>query len=305
MQTLLGHLLPSEPLTTRGERHEIHLSDGDKLVGVFFKGTSKHIVYFFHGLAGSSEADYMQRSALVCQKLGHSVFLINHRGCGVGRGLAIKPYHSGRAEDISDVLKYGKNHFPNQRHLVVGFSLSGNALLLLLTGQRGSLKPDGAIAVNAPINLFRAAELLQTGFNRIYDLRFVIKCRNEIKGRRFSSPNQTAIKIPWNANMTDLDSLYTVPEGGFKSREHYYQTCSAKNWLSQITVPTVMLTTQDDPFVSAQDYLDVKLPSAVYLHIEDVGGHMGYITNDPTPLGTRRWLDYALHESLQALTRVS
>jgi hypothetical protein len=40
--------------------------------------------------------------------------------------------------------------FLGKKHLVIGFSLSGNALLVLASGDRGSTLPDAVISVNAP-----------------------------------------------------------------------------------------------------------------------------------------------------------
>jgi hypothetical protein len=271
-------------------------------VGFFLEGTSDTCVYLFHGLSGTTDADYIQRTARVSQSLGHSVFMVNHRGCGAGAGLARRPYHSGRAEDLSAALEFGKGLQPRHRQLAIGFSLSGNALLLLLSGKRGSVKPDYAVSVNAPINLEGASHLLCRGFNRIYDLRFVNMCRREIGQRHKNSDEAGKYRISPFSTLRDFDSAYTAPAGGFESREDYYRSCSTKDLLPSITIPTILLTAKDDPFVSYRDYMEAKLSPTTQLHIEEVGGHMGYLSQSKTRLGTNRWLDYALHESLRVLT---
>ncbi|MEZ4749818.1 MAG: hypothetical protein R3B54_04090 [Bdellovibrionota bacterium] len=70
------------------------------------------MVCLFHGLGGSAEADYMQRTARTCLELGLSVVRVNHRGCGEGEGLATEPYHSGRGEDIAAALEFTRKRFP-------------------------------------------------------------------------------------------------------------------------------------------------------------------------------------------------
>ncbi len=292
LQTMLGHLLPSPRLTEAGERWQIDLADGDRIFARYLAGHTRTLVYLFHGLGGSIEGTYMHRTARLAQELGHHVVLANHRGCGEGEGHATLPYHSGRAEDLSAVIALGRKTFPQHRHYAIGFSLSGNALLLLAAVQRASVLPDIAIAVNAPIALDRASRLLTMGLNRIYDLRFMMDLRKRV-------PAEIQLK-PW-ATVFDLDAAFTAPYGGFKSREHYYEECSAKRYLDQIQIPTLLLTAADDPFVDVQDYRAVKTSRQVHIHIEDHGGHMGYLTKKPTPLGTRRWLDYAIRQSLQTL----
>ncbi|MBI3557680.1 MAG: alpha/beta hydrolase [Deltaproteobacteria bacterium] len=287
-QTIMGHLLPSPAFAASGKQLTIPLTGGDSLVAVYHEGAGNTVVYVFHGLSGDTDASYMGRTAAVCARLGYSVFLVNHRGAGLGYGLAHEPYHSGRAEDLSAALQFGRKLHPRKKHVAIGFSLSGNALLLLLSGRRGTTKPNAAIAVNAPIALEKTSLALKTGLNRIYDLRFVHDCRAQIA-------NPAARKrVPRLATIRDFDALYTAPASGFRDRDHYYATCSTLGVLNEIQTPTVLLTAKDDPFIDYRDYLMAPLSPSVHLHVEESGGHMGYLSALKTPLGTRRWLDYAL-----------
>lgn len=311
-QTLWGHFLHSPPLAVARERVEISLPDGDRLIGSFIKGTSKTTVTIFHGLTGSTDSGYMQRSARIARSFGHSVLLINHRGCGEGRGLAKKPYHSGRAEDVAAAIQLARQMRPYDRHLALGFSLGANALLLLLTGKRNErfgdlgqnelLLPDAAMAVNAPIHLEQCALQLKRGLNRIYDLQFVTECRRDLPIRHQAEERFKKVEFPQFGTLHDFDDWYTAPESGFKNREDYYLQCSTHAALQEIKTPTVILTAADDPFVNVEAYRRAQVSSHVQLHIEAVGGHMGYLSRRATPLGTNRWLDYAVHESLSALT---
>jgi predicted alpha/beta-fold hydrolase len=300
-QTLLGHFLPAPTFSPRGERVEIPVSDGDVLVGRYFAGETDVVAYLFHGLGGNAYVDYMQRTADVCRRLGYHVYAINHRGCGEGAGLARYPYHSGRAEDLSAVISLGRRRHPRMRHAAVGFSLSGNALLLLLSGARGETLPDCAVAVNAPIDLGSCAVRLQKGFNRVYDFRFVAVCREAIRSRRRAGLVRERYAIPLFATLQQFDDIYTAPVSGFRNREHYYESCSTKHRLTSIRTPTVIITAKDDPFIGYDDYASAALGSSVHLHAENVGGHLGYLSAENTPMGNRRWLDYALSEYLVRL----
>ncbi len=322
-QTILGHLLPSERLKAKSEHWRIALEGGDIGIAEFLdserlglnkeslskrelaelESNRKTITYLFHGLGGSSDSDYIHRTARVMLRHGHSVVMYNHRGCGPGEGLASQPYHSGRAEDLAAVIAVGRDKFPHHRHFAVGFSLSANALLLLAAQQRGRIQPDAAIAVNAPINLGRAADLLEQGWNRIYDVRFMNMMRASLRNLRRAGRLKMEIRIPWGATLQEFDDLYTAPAGGFRDRHDYYSTCSAAQYLAKINMPTVILMSKNDPFVDFQDYASAPLSESVFMHTEDNGGHMGYLHNGPTPLGTRRWLDYALDRFTVALQK--
>lgn len=302
LQTLAGHFLPSEKLRSKGHQFHLTLTDGDQLVGFIQPGTSSTVVYVFHGLAGSSDSTYVHRTSILAQKYGHTVILANHRGCGEGAGLAKGPYHSGRGEDISAVIAHGRKLFPQHRHIAVGFSMSANALLLLVCGQRGDHQPDAALALNGPIDLLTAAQLLQKGFNRVYNFDLYRGCRRDayIAGHEILKTTT----IPRFASIYEFDRIYTAPTAGFSSREEYYRQCSTHEHLDKIKIPTIIITAKDDPFIGFQSYARAQFSSSVIFHSEDHGGHMGYISKDKTPLGTNRWQDYAVDQSLRFLNSI-
>jgi predicted alpha/beta-fold hydrolase len=304
-QTILGHLIPSPRLETLGKEVEIPLPDGDVLVGFQYGDDDARVIYLFHGLGGNTDADYIQRTAALCLKRGYTVYTINHRGCGAGAGRARHPYHSGRAEDLSAVIAFGRARHPRARHAAIGFSLSANALLLLLGGERAKVVPDYAVAVNAPIDLEACSRLLgQTlSLNRIYDVRFLNLCRRDLAIKRRHGLLGARYNVPFLAKLRDFDEIYVAPAGGFKNREEYYDTCSAGKYVDRIRVPTVVLHAEDDPFIPLDGYRRAKFSPACRVHIEKVGGHMGYLSRTVTEFGTRRWQDYALDRALSVLER--
>lgn len=302
-QTLWGHFLKSPELENPGINFEVDLPDGDRLFCYYHPGHTDLVVSLYHGLSGDMQADYMQRTAILCRQLGHTVVLVNHRGAGPGLTAARHPYHSGRAEDVSEVLKVLRQKFPNKKQITVGYSMSGCIVLCLGGGFRGEHKPDGIITVNAPLNLGRGARLLGSGFNRIYDVRFVHRLRQNIDMKYRHGLIEQPYRIPAWATIHELDRIYTAPASGFRDREDYYESCSAIHYVKNIDVPTYMLTAADDPFVTVQDYRDAEMSKAVSLHIEERGGHLGYIAKNKTPLGSHRWLDYYLNEAIDKMTQ--
>lgn len=292
LQTILGHLLPSPALKEKGVEYEVILNDEkERIHTTYIEGKSSVVVYLFHGLGGSAQATYMQRTALLAHELGHHVFINNHRGCGAGGGLATEPYHSGRSEDLSKVIEFGRSKFPTHKHIAVGFSLSANALLLLAAKVRATVLPDMAIAVNGPINLDSASVKLTEGLSKIYDKRFVLELLEYLK---LNNP-VAFTKAKKVKDLREFDEVFTAPMGGFKDRASYYEICSAKQYLKDIQIPTVLLTAKDDPFVNYQDYLEAELSPTTVLHMEDYGGHMGYLSKQ---IKGRRWLDLALRTYL-------
>lgn len=303
LQTLFANYLPEPAITSPWAPLDIPLQDGDRLAGRAFAGSPATVLCVFHGLGGDDDRPYVRRAVRLGQTRGLTVWTINHRGCGRGRGLARGTYHSGSAGDLGAVFATARAMHPGARILAIGFSLSGNALLLNLGGGHDGPHPmpDGAIAVNPPVNLSRCSALLSKGVNRGYDRYFVKKVVRSVREREIAGLiPRGRFALHDRMSLASFDNAYTAPAGGFRDREDYYARCSAGPHLHRITAPTVIVHAKDDPFVAAEDLIHASLPPQVHLHMEATGGHMGYLSKD---LPDRRWLAYALGHYLDELLR--
>ena len=291
LQTVLANYLPGAPPGLPWERVRLDLDDGDALALRVLPGTTGVAVLLFHGLGGSADGHYLRRAAARFRARGHAVVAVNHRGCGEGAGWARRPYHSGATGDLEAVLGFARARFPGHLQVAVGFSISANILLLLL-GRGGARLPDRAIAVNPPADLDACSRRLLRGFNRCYDQYFVHHLRRDVLARPGAPP------VPPTPTLRAFDAVYTAPQAGFPSRDVYYAQCSCGPHLAGIRVPTVILSSLDDPFAPGGDLLACPMAQAVHLHLERWGGHMGYLSRN---LPGFRWLDYALEQYLAAL----
>ncbi len=297
-QTFLGHVLPSPGPRVQALdgalRIEIDLKDGDRLVGYALAPVvepSGVRVHLMHGLSGDVDAEYMRRTAVRLLAEGHQVWTVNHRGCGAGEGLAAQPYHSGKTEDLAAVLAARVAESPGLVHLVVGFSLSGN-LALLHAARRIEPQPHGIVAVNPPVDLERASVAIGRGLSRLYELRFMHRLRRALRQRERAGLVANHTRIPLGASLIEFDDLFTAPECGFASGLDYYRRCSSLPHLKEVDTPAVILTAADDPFVDPVVYRDTPRSDSVFLHVEETGGHVGYLAR--RGLGFSRWLDGAL-----------
>jgi predicted alpha/beta-fold hydrolase len=300
LQTIFGNFLPEPALNLPSVPLEIGLEDGDRLAGRVFGGSRPERLCIFHGLGGDDDRPYMRRAIRMGVSRGLEVWTVNHRGCGRGRGLAKGTYHCGVAGDLGAVFAEARSR-GDGAVIALAFSLSGNALLLNLgEGYDGPHpKPDRAMVVNPPVNLGRCSHLLGKAYNRPYDYYFVRHVLSSVwereeaglipKGRYLLGRMMT---------LRAFDDAYTAPAGGFIDGRDYYDRCSASAHLCKITTPTVILHSEDDPFVDARDLKQARLGPAVHLHMEPRGGHMGYVSLD---LPDRRWLSYALGHYLDEL----
>ncbi len=303
LQTILGNYLPGEPPAHASEPFRIPLPGGDQLAGRHYPGETDALVLIFHGLGGDDQAHYVRRAVSVARGAGHHVWAVNHRGCGEGRGLAARPYHSGSGDDLGAAFAAARERHPGLRQLAIGFSLSANALLLNLGGglPEPAARPDLAIAVNAPLDLGACSRTIHAGLSRLYELRFIRRCRKAIRERVADGliPDQYATGPLMS--LRDFDNAYTSKAGGFRDADDYYARCSARAHLGMISVPTVILQSKDDPFIPWRHHAEAPKSPFVHLHLEDHGGHMGYLSRG---LPGHRWLPYALEHYMAELLRL-
>ena len=287
LQTLAAHFFQNPKKSLMFRRFIIYTRDGDPLVCYHHPGQSGKMILLFHGLSGSSYSGYMIRLGNQFAALGHDVVLVNHRGAHPVLTQSHGIYHSGRSEDMSDVFEWARKNHPDRFQVAVGFSMSANILLLNRAGVRSAFQPDLAIAINGPIDLKNAAKRLDQGFNKIYGLNFT---RELAKMSGFKT---------WPISIYEFDEQFTAPQAGYQSAEHYYEQCSAKNYLHLIEQPTLVLTAEDDPFIDKNVYEQTTWPKSVAVRIEGTGGHLGYLQKSDE--ARIFWMDQLLDKVVRSI----
>jgi predicted alpha/beta-fold hydrolase len=91
--------------------------------------------------------------------------------------------------------------------------------------------------------------------------------------------------------LIDFDDQYTAPRSGFRDAADYYERCSSEQFLPAIQVPTLLLTSRDDPMIPSELFRRAQLSLSTQLHVAHGGGHLGYLGRSGLdPDG--RWLDW-------------
>ena len=191
------------------------------------------------------------------------------------------PYHPGRSQDGFWALQYIADLCPRSPLALVGFSLGANLGLKMLGEFRDQLPPNlrRAIAINPPIDLEQAAYALERFFGRIYNAHFV-KC---LLKQIAQSPRLVRRKAVLThgrrlRKIREFDDYYTRAVWGYASVSDYYADGSAGPWLQHIAVPTLVLSTLDDPIVPHAVFANTPRSPSVQVHLAQTGGHMGYVS---------------------------
>ncbi len=297
-QTIVSSLfnfLP-EPLS---EGKRIRLADGDCLnVEITTPAGWKSdelTVLLVHGLCGSHRSPNLVRMVNRLEPRGVRCVRYNMRGCGSGRGLAKQIYHSGRSDDIFEVLKTIKKEQPDSPIVLVGFSL-GAHLVLKLVGELNALAPqylESVIAVSPPVDLYASIQMLGDPANGVYERYFYKILRADVLDRHRRFKDLPRIRLPRTLKLYEFDQLYTAPMSGFKSVMDYYDKCSSAHVVKDIAIPCKILLSEDDPIIAPSSLDNLDLPKNIDVFKTKKGGHMGYL-GDPTSETGFHWLDSLL-----------
>lgn len=297
-QTILGVYLSGLRTVYQAERHFIELDDGDQLVlhddcpPQWCSG--QRAALLVHGLGGCHGSPYMARVAQRLSERGVRAFRLDLRGWGAGAEFARQPFHAARTGDIAAALYVLREKLPGSPVSLIGFSLGANIVLRLLGEAAGTPPPnvDSALAVAPPIDLLHCCQMLSRGLSKMYDRHYARYLWNHLNGRADLVSGYSAGKGQGRpTRIYDFDARFTAPLGGFRSVEHYYESASAAPLLSQIAVPTCILTAADDPIIPVDMFHDIAISDQVKLQITDHGGHLGYIGVAGVDVD-RRWLDW-------------
>lgn len=303
LQTIAGsYLAPTSQPSHTPRRHEVSLSDGDRLVvweDPAERGESAHcqVAVLVHGMCGSAESPYVKRIASKLTKQGVCVFRVNLRGCGAGQGLAKNLYHAGRSDDLETVVRQVRERFPDRGILLCGFSLGGNIVMKWLgeQSQRARELINRAIAVNPPLDLHACTDQIEKCLFGFYDRYFARLLSRQIRtGYEHSSPKEALSA----KRIIEFDDRFTAPRSGFRNAAHYYAESSAARVTDQIRVPTLVISAADDPLIPARLFSQISFSESVQVHIAESGGHLGYIGSESVD-ADRQWLDWRVLDWLQ------
>jgi len=252
-----------------------------------------------HGLEGSSESAYMRTLATKAFAAGFNVLRINQRNCGGSERLTATLYNSGLSADFRAVLLELIERDKLPRIFFAGYSMGGN-LVLKMAGELGAAAPRELRAICAvcpTLDLAACVDALAQRENWFYQWHFVrhLKSRMRRKARLF--PGQFKLNgMNQVRTVREFDDTITAPCCGFLSAADYYERASAMRVVRQIAVPTLILTSKDDPVVPFASFGAPELTgnSKIRIVATECGGHCSFISRRKEP--ERYWAEARLLE---------
>ena len=274
------------------KRKRIETLDDDFLDIDFIENGSKKIVILCHGLEGSSDSKYIQATAKLLSLNGYSVAAMNYRFCSGEINRQLVTYHSGKTDDLHVVIKY---LLPNYDSVyLVGFSLGGNLILKYNGDGLFSLSPKikANVAISVPVDLKGSSISLKRCENVLYRWRFIRTLSKKMYLKHQQFPNELDVApLKKVKTLTDFDDFFTSKINDFKDAEDYYLKASSKQFIPNITKPTLLINALDDPFLSESCFpiSEAEENAKFYLMTPSNGGHVGFISK-----GDFYWSEYQI-----------
>jgi uncharacterized protein len=247
------------------------------------KRTASPTLLLLHGLEGSADAHYMRGIADKAFSQGFNVVRLNQRNCGGTDHLSVGVYNSGLTADPAAVIRELVERDGLPALSVAGYSLGGN-LTLKLAGEYGSAAPAALrsfAAVSPTLDLTACIEALERPSNWLYQQNFLLSLKRRIRRKRRLYPDRyTTAPLARVRSVRDFDDAYTAPMSGYRDAADYYHRASALRVAGAIRVPTLIVTSADDPFVPVEPFSDPAVTGnpAIRLVITSRGGHCGFVS---------------------------
>jgi len=263
------------------ERERFITSDDDFVDLDFIRNDNRRLTILCHGLEGSSESQYMQYTSSLLSENDWDVVVFNYRSCSGEMNRKLQMYHSGWTTDLHEIISKYENAY--DEIAIVGISLGGNMILKYTTDQIYDVSPKvkSIVAMSVPADLSASSQKIISRQNFLYDKRFRITLLEKVVEKHKRFPGEVPIKdLKKVKSVWDFDEYFTGPLHGFDGAEDYYAKCNCKQFLHQASIPTLIITAQDDPFLTKESMVYEIAREVNNLHFlaPKFGGHVGFTT---------------------------
>jgi hypothetical protein len=295
VQTILPVLLPRQ-VRASFTRERLELADGDFLDLDWLHCGAPRVAILAHGLEGCSTQTYIRGMAATLAAAGWDVLAWNFRGCSGEPNRLPRAYHSGETDDLRTVIARAVTGYATIA--LIGFSLGGNVILKYLGEAPPPAAIRAAVAICAPIDLGACAGQLDEQLsNRLYLRRFLVSLIAKIEAKAKLFPDRIdATGARQMRSFRQFDDRYTGPLHGFRDAADYWTRSSARQFLPQVTAPTLVLQPRNDPFLAPTAYPEPEAEAnpRLFLETPESGGHVGFLDlkNGLQPWSERRALEF-------------
>ncbi len=242
---------------------------------------AKSLVVLFHGWEGSSDSVYVLSAAKRLYEDGHDIFRLNFRDHGNTTHLNREIFNSTRLSDITGAMVTLQQQLSYSKYFLAGFSLGGNFTLRTTIAQaEHDYRIDKAMAICPVICPNDTMQALSNG-PFFYEQHFVKQWKQSLQDKTVHFPEyKYSEHLKQLKTLNHINDFFIPGYTPFNDSESYFDAYHLKEArLTQLPVPTTIITSEDDPIVRHH-----MLPRSVanpHLSVEVTryGSHCAYLKN--------------------------
>ena len=274
------------------------------------------IVFVLHGLLGDSQSEYVYHFCGHLIEAGYRPVVMVARGCG-GLKITSGSTFSGKiSSDCYECVHYLREKYPNVKMFGIGYSLGAASILHYLAHTENDAGFTAAVAVSPPWNTVNTAmypSYLSSWWSNILANMLKVYFFQHYSTLAKCSPDEYGKISLWSllfaGTVGEFDKLcfhayrkitFKKAEDGkrleaefhrFPDLQSYYVDISAVNFVHHITVPTLGISSLDDPICLHDDCPshdnNVHVGDTVVTVKVPFGGHLAF----PEAHLTKVWSD--------------
>jgi predicted alpha/beta-fold hydrolase len=273
----------SESLRRAAEVWTLDGGEDIRLQGLYSRqeGDSRGLAVLFHGWEGSVNSNYVLGNAARLYAEGFDVFRLNFRDHGDTHHLNHEIFHSCRIDEVVNAVRDLQDRLGAQRWRLAGYSLGGNfAMRAALRAEQAGLDIARVVAVNPVINPANAMIAMEQGL-KFYERYFERKWSRSLRIKQKAFPDLYGEETWYDIKgLRERTHYLATRHAGFANADEYFRGYSiAENRLAPLTVPSTILTSEDDPVVPVDDFRELPDNPELELIVTRYGGHCGFLKN--------------------------
>ncbi len=275
----------------------LHPGEGVRLQGFYspqINRQAKGVVLLLHGWEGSVNSAYILGTGKFLYANGFSVFRLNYRDHGDTHHLNPGLFYAVLLEEVFGAVQQVSKYERELPFYLAGFSMGGNFALRI--ARKCAESPIENLAhvfsISPALNPEKSTDaidkypLLRKYFREKWSRSLLKKqaCFPELYDFR------EVVSLKTVSEMTEvmLQRYSTYPS----SSDYFRRYAVLGDALAQLTVPTTIITAQDDPIIPVEDFYGLKLNSQAELIVHRYGGHNGFLES----LSGRAWYEQKILE---------
>ncbi len=275
--------------------------DGVRLQGEYSAAPNNQrgLVILIHGWLGCNDSLYLLSTGQHLFQAGYNVFRLNLRDHGETGHLNRELFNSTRIDEVVNAVKQIQLLFPQDKTFLCGFSLGGNfALRVAANAPQKAIQLNQVVAVCPVINPYKTNQQLNAG-PVIYHRYFRNKWRRSLQQKLQHFPDYNYGTLLKKMKTLDDMNYYFVPN--HTEYQHVADYLNGyglgKDRLQALKVPCHIISSADDPVISAQDLNELpQQHSNLVIELTQYGGHCGYING----FSLSSWIDQRIHDIIIA-----